>query len=142
MAALFKKGLSVLSTKSSSLSTSSTIRPSLLFRTPSRYFAAAIGGSAPSFTATAVVNGRFETINLDDYKGKYIVLFFYPLDFTFVCPTEIVEFSDRIKEFDERRCVVLGASVDSQFTHLAFMETVKLTIILNSVSISFKHKIT
>ena len=123
MAALFKRTLNVLSTKSIS---SSSIRPpstaSLL--SSKRYFAAQIGGSAPGFTATAVVNGRFETINLEDYKGKYIVLFFYPLDFTFVCPTEIVEFSDRIKEFEERRCVVMGASVDSQFTHLAFMESV------------------
>lgn len=88
-----------------------------------RSFAAAIGGSAPSFTATAVVNGRFENINLEDYKGKWVVLFFYPLDFTFVCPTEITEFSDRISEFKDRKCEVLGGSIDSQFTHLAWIET-------------------
>jgi len=88
-----------------------------------RLFAASIGGTAPSFTATAVVNGRFETINLEDYRGKWVVLFFYPLDFTFVCPTEILEFSDRIQDFEDRRVEVLGGSIDSQFTHLAWIQT-------------------
>jgi alkyl hydroperoxide reductase subunit AhpC len=75
---------------------------------------------APDFTADAVVNGEFQSIKLSDYKGKYVVLFFYPLDFTFVCPTEIIAFSDRIEEFQSRHCQVLGVSVDSHFTHLAF----------------------
>merc|ERR1719411_1359517 len=92
-----------------------------------RTFAAQIGGTAPSFQATAVVGGRFETINLEDYKGKWVVLFYYPLDFTFVCPTELTEFSDRYMEFADRKCQVLGASVDSQFTHLAWMETPRVT---------------
>ena len=77
---------------------------------------------APAFAATAVVNEEFKTLHLSDYRGKYVVLFFYPLDFTFVCPTEIIAFSDRIKEFHDRNCEVLGASVDSQFSHLAWIK--------------------
>jgi alkyl hydroperoxide reductase subunit AhpC len=79
---------------------------------------------APDFTADAVVNEDFKQIKLSDYKNKnYIVLFFYPLDFTFVCPTEIVAFSDRIKDFHERGAEVLGVSVDSKFSHLAWIQT-------------------
>ena len=78
---------------------------------------------APDFTATAVVNEDFRQIKLSDYRGKYVVLFFYPLDFTFVCPTEIVAFSDRIKEFRDRGAEVLGCSIDSQFSHLAWIQT-------------------
>ena len=62
--------------------------------------------TAPQFTATAVVNGAFKEVSLADYKGNYVVLIFYPLDFTFVCPTEIIAFSDRIKEFAEIDCEV------------------------------------
>ena len=80
--------------------------------------------SAPDFKATAVVKGQFKEINLSDYKGdKYVILYFYPLDFTFVCPTEIIAFNDKIKEFEKRNAVVLGVSVDSQFTHLAWINT-------------------
>jgi len=78
---------------------------------------------APDFSATAVVDGQFKTIKLSDYRGKYVILFFYPLDFTFVCPTEIIAFSDRIEEFKRRDCQVLGASIDSQYTHLAWINT-------------------
>ncbi|MFQ3592617.1 MAG: peroxiredoxin [Gemmataceae bacterium] len=78
---------------------------------------------APDFTAEAVVNGEFKTIKLSDYRGKYVVLFFYPLDFTFVCPTELVAFSDQIDEFKKRGCEVLAVSVDSKFSHLAWMNT-------------------
>ena len=78
---------------------------------------------APDFTATAVVNEDFKTIKLSDYRGKYVVLFFYPLDFTFVCPTEIVAFSDRIQEFRDRGAEVLGCSIDSQYSHLAWIQT-------------------
>ena len=79
---------------------------------------------APDFTATAVVNEEFKQVKLSDYKGKnYVVLFFYPLDFTFVCPTEIVAFSDRIEEFRSRGAEVLGVSVDSQFSHLAWIQS-------------------
>ena len=78
---------------------------------------------APDFTATAVVNEEFKTVKLSDYRGKYIVLFFYPLDFTFVCPTEIIAFSDKIEEFRKRGAEVLGCSIDSQFSHLAWIRT-------------------
>jgi alkyl hydroperoxide reductase subunit AhpC len=62
----------------------------------------------------------FKKVSLSDYAGKYVVLFFYPLDFTFVCPTEIVSFSDRAKEFREIGCEVLACSVDSHFTHMEY----------------------
>ncbi|KIY92598.1 peroxiredoxin (alkyl hydroperoxidereductase subunit C) [Monoraphidium neglectum] len=87
---------------------------------------ARIGKKAPAFKGQAVLpSGEIAEISLDDYlnKGKYIVLFFYPLDFTFVCPTEIVAFSDRIKEFEEINTTVIGASVDSHFSHLAWVNT-------------------
>jgi alkyl hydroperoxide reductase subunit AhpC len=79
---------------------------------------------APDFTATAVVNEDFKQVKLSDYRDKnYVVLFFYPLDFTFVCPTEIVAFSDRIKDFRDRGAEVIGCSIDSQFSHLAWIQT-------------------
>ncbi|CAL7937422.1 unnamed protein product [Xylocopa violacea] len=83
----------------------------------------AIQKPAPSFTGTAVVNGEFKDISLSDYKGKYVVLFFYPLDFTFVCPTEIIAFSDRAQEFEEIGCKLVAASTDSHFSHLAWVNT-------------------
>lgn len=82
-----------------------------------------IGQTAPDFTAMAVVNKSFEEITLSGYRGQYVVLFFYPLDFTFVCPTEIVAFSDAYPNFQERQTAVLGVSVDSHFTHLAWQNT-------------------
>ena len=80
---------------------------------------------APDFTATAVMgdNSFKEDFSLSDYKGKYVVLFFYPLDFTFVCPSEIIAFDHRLKEFEERGVQVIGVSVDSHFTHLAWKNT-------------------
>ena len=82
-----------------------------------------VGQDAPEFTATAVVDQEFKTIKLSDYRGKYVVLFFYPLDFTFVCPTEIIAFSDRYEEFTKINTEVLGVSVDSEFSHLAWIQT-------------------
>jgi len=82
-----------------------------------------VGQAAPDFTATAVVDQEFKTIKLSEYKGKYVVLFFYPLDFTFVCPTEITAFSDRYEEFSKLGAEVLGVSVDSEFSHLAWIQT-------------------
>jgi peroxiredoxin (alkyl hydroperoxide reductase subunit C) len=82
-----------------------------------------VGQVAPDFTATAVVDQEFKTIKLSDYRGKYVVLFFYPLDFTFVCPTEITAFSDRYGEFTKINTEVLGASVDSEFSHLAWTQS-------------------
>uniref|UniRef100_A0A8C2XZ64 Peroxiredoxin-1 n=1 Tax=Capra hircus TaxID=9925 RepID=A0A8C2XZ64_CAPHI len=87
---------------------------------------AKIGHRAPQFKATAVMpDGQFKDISLADYKGKYVVFFFYPLDFTFVCPTEIIAFSDRAEEFKKLNCQVIGASVDSHFCHLAWINTPK-----------------
>lgn len=81
---------------------------------------AKIGKPAPDFKATAVIDGDFREISLKDYKGKYVVLFFYPLDFTFVCPTEIISFSDRVEEFRQINCEILACSTDSHFSHLAW----------------------
>ncbi len=81
---------------------------------------AGVGRPAPEFEATAVVNKRFDQVRLRVYRGRYVVLFFWPLDFTFVCPTEIVAFSDAVEAFAQRDTVVLGVSVDSQYTHLAW----------------------
>lgn len=78
---------------------------------------------APDFTTDAVINGDFKTVKLSDYRGKWVVLFFYPLDFTFVCPTEITAFSDRYEEFKKLGCEVLGCSIDSKFSHLAWINT-------------------
>lgn len=89
--------------------------------------AAQVQKEAPDFKATAVVNEEFKEVKLSDYRGKYVVLFFYPLDFTFVCPTEIVAFSDRIKDFHDRGAEVLGVSIDSQFSHLAWIQTPRAT---------------
>jgi peroxiredoxin (alkyl hydroperoxide reductase subunit C) len=82
-----------------------------------------VGQDAPDFTATAVVDQEFKTVKLSDYVGKYVVLFFYPLDFTFVCPTEIIAFSDQYEEFSKLKTEVLGVSVDSEFSHLAWIQT-------------------
>ncbi len=81
-----------------------------------------VGRQAPDFALEGVLNGRFANYRLSDYKGKWVVLFFYPLDFTFVCPTEILAFSDRLGEFKKLGAEVLGASVDSKYSHLAWTE--------------------
>jgi peroxiredoxin 3 len=79
--------------------------------------------AAPEFKGVAVVNKEFREISLKDYKGKWLCLFFYPLDFTFVCPTEITAFSDRVEDFRKMGCEIVGASIDSQFSHLAWINT-------------------
>lgn len=79
---------------------------------------------APDFKATAVMpDNEIKEISLSDYKGKKVVLFFYPLDFTFVCPTELLAFNSRLAEFEKRGVQVLGCSIDSQFSHLAWKNT-------------------
>lgn len=83
---------------------------------------ASIGKPAPDFSVMAVVDGEFKTVKLADYKGKYVVLFFWPRDFTFVCPTEIIAFSDRADEFRKINCEILGCSTDSHFTHFAWVQ--------------------
>jgi len=78
---------------------------------------------APAFQGQAVVNGQFKQISLADYKNKWLVFFFYPLDFTFVCPTEIIAFGDRAEEFRKLNCEVVACSCDSHFSHLAWVQT-------------------
>lgn len=78
---------------------------------------------APEWKGTAVVDGDFEEISLADFRGKYLVFFFYPADFTFVCPTEIIAFSDRVEEFKAINCEVVACSTDSHFSHLAWINT-------------------
>ncbi|KAL4860147.1 Peroxiredoxin-2 [Chlorella vulgaris] len=84
---------------------------------------AEVGAAAPSFNLPAVVDGEIKSVNLEDYKGKYVILFFYPKDFTFVCPTEIIAFSDRAKEFEALNCQLLAASTDTPEVHLAWIKT-------------------
>ena len=81
-----------------------------------------VGSTAPNFKAQAVANGEITDVSLDDFKGKWKVLFFYPLDFTFVCPTEIVAFSDAAAKFKEKNCELIACSVDSVFSHLAWTQ--------------------
>lgn len=77
--------------------------------------------AAPDFKAQAVMaDGQFKELKLSDYRGKYVLLFFYPLDFTFVCPTEIIAFSDRAPEFEKLGVQIIGVSVDSHYSHLAW----------------------
>jgi peroxiredoxin (alkyl hydroperoxide reductase subunit C) len=79
---------------------------------------------APEFTATAVMgDNSFAELALSSCRGKYVVLFFYPLDFTFVCPSEIIAFDSALPEFKKRNAEVIGVSVDSHFTHLAWKST-------------------
>lgn len=88
-----------------------------------------VGNPAPEFKGTAVIGGdatkmspdnAFKQISIADYKGKWVVLFFYPLDFTFVCPTEIEEFGKNYEEFQKLNCEVIACSTDSHFSHLAW----------------------
>lgn len=84
-----------------------------------------VGKSAPDFTATAVLgDNEIKDITFSEFtKGKYVVLFFYPLDFTFVCPSELIAFDNRLEEFTQRGVQVIGASIDSEYTHLAWKNT-------------------
>lgn len=88
-----------------------------------------VGKKAPEFKGTALVGGdassmtpdnAFKEISINDYKGKWVVLFFYPLDFTFVCPTEIEDFGKEYSKFKELNCEVIACSTDSHFSHLAW----------------------
>ena len=82
-----------------------------------------VGKLAPDFTATVVIDQEFQTKKLSSYRGKYVILFFYPLDFTFVCPTEVIAFSERYEEFSKINTEILAVSVDSEFSHLAWIQT-------------------
>lgn len=84
-----------------------------------------VGKQAPDFTATAVMpdNSFNEEFKLSSYRGKYVVLFFYPLDFTFVCPSELIAFDHRLGQFKKKNVEVIGCSVDSHYSHFAWKST-------------------
>lgn len=85
-----------------------------------------VGKSAPEFKAKAIVNGKIiHDFSLLHYRGKHVVFFFYPLDFTFVCPTELLAFQEHLEEFEKRQAQVIGCSVDSCYSHLAWLNTPK-----------------
>jgi peroxiredoxin (alkyl hydroperoxide reductase subunit C) len=85
-----------------------------------------VGKIAPHFTAKAVVKGRIiDEFSLRDFLGKYILFFFYPLDFTFVCPTELHAFQEKLEEFEKRNTQIISCSVDSWFSHLAWLNIPK-----------------
>jgi peroxiredoxin (alkyl hydroperoxide reductase subunit C) len=85
-----------------------------------------IGNIAPEFKAKAVVEGQIvNDFSLSQFKDKYVVLFFYPLDFTFVCPTELHAFQEQLEEFEKRNAQVIGCSVDSVYSHLSWLNTPK-----------------
>ncbi|KAL1925470.1 uncharacterized protein VTP21DRAFT_353 [Calcarisporiella thermophila] len=86
-------------------------------------YVAQVQHPAPYWKAKAVVDGEFKVINLNDYKGKFLVMLFYPADFTFVCPTELIAFNDRLEEFKKLNCEVVGISVDNEHSHLAWINT-------------------
>merc|ERR1711970_234952 len=97
----------------------------LISRVSSRTYrmSVSLNQQAPDFETSAVVNGAIEeAFRLSSFKGRYIVLFFYPLDFTFVCPTEIVAFNDRAPEFKALDCELFACSVNSAFSHLAWTQ--------------------
>ena len=82
-----------------------------------------VGKVAPEFSGQAVVNNEFKEVKLSDYRGKKVVFFFYPLDFTFVCPTELLAFDQKLDAFRERGCEIIGCSVDSVYSHFAWLNT-------------------
>ena len=82
-----------------------------------------VGNKAPDFELQGYFKGELKPFKLSDFAGKWVYLLFYPLDFTFVCPTEVLSFSKMAPQFEEKNCQVLGVSIDSQFTHKAWVET-------------------
>ena len=84
-----------------------------------------VGKKAPEIKATSVIKNQFSNFTLSSLKGKYVVLFFYPLDFTFVCPTELHAFQEKLPEFEQRGAAVVGCSVDSCYSHAAWLATSK-----------------
>ncbi|KAL4429882.1 hypothetical protein ABPG74_022905 [Tetrahymena malaccensis] len=96
---------------------------------------ARVGRPAPLFCAMSYDQGNFRQISLEDYLGQYVLLFFYPFDFTFVCPTEIISFSDSQPLFKKINCQVLGCSIDSHFVHSEWVKTPKKKGGLGSINI-------
>lgn len=85
-----------------------------------------VGKKAPEFKAKAVIEGTTIDLSLSELIGKYVILFFYPLDFTFVCPTELHAFQEKLDEFEKRNAQLLACSIDSHFSHLAWLNTPKI----------------
>jgi len=81
-----------------------------------------VGKNAPDFELEGYYNGEFKKFKLSDYRGKWVCLLFYPLDFTFVCPTEVLSYSKMAEEFRSKNCEIFGISVDSQFVHKAWVD--------------------
>ncbi|XP_018326213.1 peroxiredoxin-2 [Agrilus planipennis] len=105
--------------------TTNTNKPSFIRNISTSYglFAPMVQQKAPDFKGTAVVGSDFKEIQLSDFKGKYLILFFYPLDFTFVCPTELVAFDKEYSKFQKLNTELVGVSVDSHYTHLGWINT-------------------
>ncbi len=82
-----------------------------------------VSKQAPDFTMEGVLNDTFSTYTLSAHRGSWVILFFYPLDFTFVCPTEIKKFNQMNKEFEDEGAIIMGASIDSKFVHLAWVNS-------------------
>ncbi len=82
-----------------------------------------VGQKAPDFKTTALVGREFQEVSLEGYKGKWVVLFFYPMDFTFVCPTELVEFNNKFDDFEDSDAVLLGGSTDTEYSHLGWVQS-------------------
>lgn len=85
-----------------------------------------VGKKAPEFKAKAVIKGNIVDFSLSELSGKYVILFFYPLDFTFVCPTELHAFQEKLTEFEKRNAQLLACSIDSHFSHAAWLNTPKI----------------
>uniref|UniRef100_G3MMI1 thioredoxin-dependent peroxiredoxin n=2 Tax=Amblyomma TaxID=6942 RepID=G3MMI1_AMBMU len=131
-ASAFQRGISCALASTSRRTSCQTQR---LLHVAPRLLAPEVLKPAPPFKATAVVGNEFKELSLSDFSGKYLVLFFYPLDFTFVCPTEIIAFSDRAEEFKKLNTEVVAVSVDSHFTHLAWANTPRKSGGLGGVNI-------
>lgn len=85
-----------------------------------------VGKKAPEFKAKAAIKDKIIDLSLSDYVGKYVIFFFYPLDFTFVCPTELHAFQEKLKEFEKKHAQVIGCSIDSCYSHAAWLNTSKI----------------
>lgn len=92
-------------------------------REPEVHAVPAISTKAPAWKSVGIVDMNMRDVSLKDYSGKYLILLFYPYDFTFICPTEMIQFNDRIEEFQNLGCDIVAVSTDSQYAHLAWIMT-------------------
>ena len=105
---------------------------------------AMVGQPAPDFdmASTKNIEKLNENVKLSDYKGRWLVLLFYPLDFTFVCPTEILAFQEKLSEFEKRNCAVVGCSVDSKYSHRAWLNTPRRVKMFSARDLFFRARST